>query len=137
MTDAFTSFNLQLQTHMKALENRFATFNAKVGTNFDHADKELRHQIAALEAKAASARTSVEASAAVAAKWVADSMSSVEEWKTGLDVGMLLARAERADAYARAASEIAISSVDAAEKAALYARLAHTDLAAAKVSRAA
>lgn len=137
MTDALTKFNLHLQAHVKDVENRFTALNAKVGANIDHADKELRRQIAALEESAAKAKTSAEASAAVVTKWVADSVSTVEEWKSKLDIGMLTARAERADQYAKAASDVAIAGVDAAEKAALDAKLAHADVRAAKASKAA
>ncbi len=135
MTDALTTFNLQLQAHARNLENRFSEFSAKVGDNINQADKELRRQIAALEDSAAKAKTSTEASAEVVRKWVADSVSSVEEWKSKLDIGMLSARAERADHYAKAASQVAIAGVDAAEKAALDAQLAHADVHAAKASK--
>ena len=106
MSDAITTFNLSLQTHLKGIENRFAALNAKVGSNIDQADKELHRQIAALEANGAKAKASAEASATVMKKWVADSVSSVEGWKSKLDIGMLTARAERADHYAKAASEV-------------------------------
>ena len=136
MSDAITTFNLSLQTHLKGIENRFAALNAKVSSNIDQADKELHRQIAALEANGAKAKASAEASAIVMKKWVADSVSSVEGWKSKLDIGMLTARAERADHYAKAASEVAIAGVDAAEKAALDAKLAHADVRVAKASKA-
>lgn len=135
MSDALTTFNLHMQAHMKNAENRFSAFNAKVGVDMEQANKELRRQIAALEDSAAKARSATEASAAVVKKWVADSVSSVEGWKSNLDIGLLAARAERADHYAKAASEVAIAGVDAAERAALDARLAHSDVQAAKASK--
>ena len=135
MTDALTTFNLRLQTHVKNAENRFAALNSKVGASIDQADKELRRQIVSLEDGAAKAKASVEASAAIVTKWVADSVGSVEGWKSKLDIGMLTARAERADDYAKAASDVAIASVDSAEKAALDAKLAHAEVRAAKAPK--
>ena len=135
MTDALTTFNLRLQTHVKNAENRFATLNAKIGSGIEQADKELRSQIVSLEEGAAKAKASVEASAAVVTKWVTDSLGSVDGLKSKLDIGMLTARAERADDYAKAASDVAIASVEAAEKAALDAKLAHAEVRAATASK--
>jgi hypothetical protein len=135
VTDAITKFNLNLQTHLKDVENRFSALTGKVGANIDQADKELHRQIAALDASAAKAKASAEASANVMKKWVSDSVSAVEGWKAKMDIGMLTARAERADTYAKAASDVAIAGVDAAEKAALDAQLAHADVRTAKASK--
>lgn len=79
MSDALTNFNLQMQALIKNAENRFSAFNAKASADMDQANKELRRQIAALENRATKAKTSAEASAAVVRKWVAYSVSSVEE----------------------------------------------------------
>lgn len=135
MTDAITDFNLKLKTHVAALEDRLSAFNARVSTNIDHADKEIRHQLTVLEGKAASAKTSAESSAAVVSHWVADSIQSVETWKEKFDLDMLAARAERADKQAKAASDMAMEAFFAAERAALHARLAHADMESAKAAK--
>ncbi|MCZ8184000.1 MAG: hypothetical protein O9322_13580 [Beijerinckiaceae bacterium] len=135
MTDAINAFNLQLKTHVAALEDRLSAFNARLSANLDHADKEIRHQLTVLEGKATSAKTSAEASAAVVSQWVADSVHSVEAWKEKLDLDMLAARAERADQHAKAASEVAMEAFFAAERAALHARLAHADMEGVRAAR--
>jgi hypothetical protein len=135
MADAMTSFSQQIQSHVKALEERLSTFNASLGSNIDYADKEIRHQISVLEGKAHSAKASAEASASAVGQWVADSVHSVEEWKKNFDINMLVARAERADAHAKAAAEVAMEAFFTAEKAALYARLAQADLEVARAGK--
>ncbi|MCZ8186344.1 MAG: hypothetical protein O9308_08190 [Beijerinckiaceae bacterium] len=135
MTDAIADFNLQLKTHIAALEDRLSAFNARVSTNIDHADREISHQLTVLEGMAASAKTSAEASAAVVSQWVADSIHSVEVWKEKFDLDMLAARAERADKHAKAASEVAMEAFFAAERAALHARLAHADMESVKTAK--
>jgi len=137
MTDAITTFNLSLQTHVKDLQDRIAALNAKADTGLEHAGQEVRRQIDVLEARAAKAKASVEASASVVQKWRDDSIEAVQGWKTKLDVSMLKARADRADHYAKASSEVAIASVSAAETAALAAKLAHADVKVASAHKAA
>lgn len=137
MSEAFTTFNLHLTARMKDAENRFASFTSKVGDDAEHASDALRHQIAALEEGAARAKTSADASTAYIAKWMAGSTSSVEEWKTKVAINMLTARAERAGAYAKAASDVALTGIDAPEKAALGAKLAHVGRIVAKSPKSA
>ncbi len=137
MTDAITTFNLSLQAHVKDLQDRIAALNAKADTGLEHAGQEVRRQIDLLEARADKAKASVEASASVVQKWRDDSIETIQGWKTKLDVSMLKARADRADHYAKAASEVAIASVSAAEAAALAAKLAHADVKVASAHKAA
>lgn len=137
MTDAITTFNLSLQAHVKDLQDRIAALNAKADTGLEHAGQEVRRQIDLLEARADKAKASVEASASVVQKWRDDSIETIQGWKTKLDVSMLKARADRADHYAKAASEVAIASVSAAEAAALAAELAHADVKVASAHKAA
>jgi hypothetical protein len=48
---------------------------------------------------------------------------------------MLVARSERAEAHAKAMSEVAMEAFFTAEKAALYAHLAHADLEVAQAGK--
>ena len=137
MTDAITKFNVELQAHLKDAQNRLAALNDKAAASVDHADKEIRRQITALEERAHKAKTSVEAANAEMKKWAADSLTVVTEWKAKHDVNRLATRADRAEHYAKAASQVAIAGVEAAEKAALDARLARADADGAKASKAA
>ncbi len=63
MADAMTAFTQQIQTHVKAFEERLKAFNASLGSNVDQADKDIRHQISILETKALSAKANAEVSA--------------------------------------------------------------------------
>jgi seryl-tRNA synthetase len=127
MSDAITTFSLHLQTHVKDMQNRFAALTSDA--SLEHAGKELRAQISALEEKASLAKEQIQASAVLVQKWVDDSVTTVEDWKARMDVSMLKARAERADHYAKAAANVATASINEAEKAALAAKLAHADAA--------
>ncbi len=135
MADAMTSFTQQIQTHVKALEERLKAFNASLGSNIGQVDQDIRHQISILESKAMSAKANAEVSASAVGQWVAESIHSVEEWKKNFDINMLVARSERADAHAKAMSEAAMEAFFTAEKAALYAHLAHADLAVAQAGK--
>jgi stress response protein YsnF len=137
MTDAITKFNIQMTDTLKSAQNRLEVLNAKAKAGAEHADKEIRKQIAALEEQAHKAKVSIESAYADMKKSVAEPMSAVTEWKAKFDVSRLDGRAERAEHYAKAASEVAIASVAAAEKAALDARLARTEAVAAKSAKAA
>ena len=132
MINAITKFNIAMQTQMTAFNDRLTSLNTKMKANADDADKEIRKQIGVLEGNAQKARTSLEAARTEMEKWADDSMSTVAGWKTKVDVAMLAARADRAEHYAAAASEVAVAGVAAAEKATLDASLARKDADAAK-----
>lgn len=137
MADPITTFNVELQAHLKDAQNRIAELNSKAAASVADADKELRRQIAMLEVKATKAKAQVDVHTAEMKKWVADTMPSVTDWIAKHEVAKLTARADRAEHYAAAASQVALASVQAAEKAGLDARLARSEANAAKVSKAA
>ena len=135
MTDAITKFNIDLQAHLKDAQNRLASLNAQASASVEHANTEVLRQIAALEERAHHAKASVEAANAEMRKWADDSISAVADWKAKRDVSRLVARADRAEQYAKAASQVAVAGVEAAEKAALDARLARSEAVDARASR--
>jgi hypothetical protein len=137
MTDAITAFNVQMQAQMKAWQNSIEALNAKGMANAELAEKEIRSQIKALEDSGHKAKASLDAARADVMKWVDDPVTTVTGWKAKFDVAMLVARADRADQYAKAAAQVASATVEAAQKAALDAKLARTEAEAAKVSKAA
>lgn len=137
MTDTFTAFNLQMQAQMKAMQNGIEALNAKGMANTEMAEKEIRSQIKALEDSGHKAKVSLEAARADVMKWVDDPVATVTSWKAKFDVSMLAARADRADKYAKASSQVAAAAVEAAQKAALDAKLARTEAETAKVAKAA
>lgn len=137
MINAVTKFNVEMQTQMTAFNDRVKALNANVKLNVDNADKEIRKQIAVLETNAQKAKTSLESARAEMEKWADDSRSTVTGWIDKFDVAMLSARADRAEHYATAASEVAVAGVAAAEKAMLDASLARKEAVAAKSAKAA
>jgi hypothetical protein len=137
MSDAIARFNVQLLTSVKALQNSIEALNAKGAASVEHAEKEVRSQITALEQRGQKAKASLEAARADVMKWADDSAATVAGWKAGFDATRLTERADRATRYAEAASQVAIASVEQAEKATLDAKLAHAEAAAAKASKAA
>jgi hypothetical protein len=137
MSDAITAFNVQMQTQMRAVQNSIEALNAKGMANAELADKEIRSQIRALEESGHKAKASLDAARAEVTKWADDPVATVAGWKTKFDVSMLGARADRADKYALAASQVAAASVEAAQKAALDAKLARSEADTAKTAKAA
>lgn len=137
MSDAIAKFNVQLLASMKALQNRIEALNDKGAADAQSAEKEIRSQIAALEQRGQSAKASLETARADVVKWADDSAATVSGWKAKFDANRLSDRADRATRYAEAASQVAIASVEQAEKATLDAKLAHAEAAAAKASKAA
>jgi hypothetical protein len=137
MSDTIAKFNVQLLSSMKALQNRIETLNARGAADFESAEKEIRTQITALESRGKSAKASLETARADVMKWADDSTATVAGWKSKFDANRLGERADRATRYAEAASQIAIASVEQAEKATLDAKLAHAEADAAKASQVA
>jgi hypothetical protein len=120
---------------LQTVQNRLEELSAKLGANVQHAEKEIRKQITALEERAQTTKASVETANAEMKKWAAESVSTVSEWKAKHDVSRLVARAERAEHYAKACAQVAVASVEAAEQAALDAKLARMDADAAKSAK--
>lgn len=137
MSDAVVKFNVQLLSSMKALQNRIEALNAQGAANFESAEKEIRNQIAALEQRGKTAKASLEAARADVMKWADDPVATVTAWKTKFDASRLSERADRATRYAEAASQVAVASIEQAEKAVLDAKLAHAEAASAKAGKAA
>lgn len=137
MSDAIAKFNIKLLGSMQALQNRIEALNSKGAADLVSAEKEIRSRIAALEEQGRSAKASLETARADVVKWADDSAATVAGWKEKFDAGRLSDRADRATRYAEAASQVAIASVEQAEKAALDAKLAHGEAAAAKAAKAA
>ena len=137
MINAITKFNAERQVQMKAVQNRLAAFSSMAEANVGDADKEIRKQFKALDDRAHTAKASLDAARAEMQKWADDSMSTITGWKNQLDVTMLAARADRAERYAAAASEVAAATVEAAAKAALEASRARADAKAAAIAKAA
>ena len=137
MINAITKFNVEMQTQMTAFNDRLKQISTKVKSNAADADKEIHRQIGVLEGNALRAKASLEAAQAEMGKWVEDSVSTVAGWKAKFDASMLSARADRAEHFAAAASEVAVASVAAAEKAMLDAALARKDAVDAKGAKAA
>lgn len=116
MGDTMTTFNLQLQTSLKALQNQITSLGAKGVAGAEHAEKEIREQISAIEARGQQAKASLASARTEVAKWVDDPIAIVSGWKAQFDASRLHDRAERATRYAEAASQIAIASVEEAEE---------------------
>ncbi len=137
MSDAIAKFNVHLLSSMKVLQNRIEALNTKGATDYEHVEKEVRSQIAALEQRGKAAKTSLEAARADVMKWADDPIATVIGWKAKFDASRLSERADRATRYAEAASQVAIASVEQAERAALDAKLAHAEAASARANKAA
>jgi hypothetical protein len=137
MTDAITAFNVQMQAQLKAVQNSIEALNAKGMANAEVAEKEIRSQIKALEDSGHKAKASLDAARADIMKWVDDPATTVTGWKAKFDVAMLVARADRADKYAKASSQVAAAAIEAAQKAALDAKLARSEAESAKVAKVA
>lgn len=137
MTDAITKFNVELQAHLKEVQNRLAALNSQAAAGAEHANNELHRQVSALDERIHKAKDAVEAANTEMKKWVADSITAISEWKSKNDVGRLNTRADRADRYALASSQVAVASVEAAERAALDARLARLEADEAGKAKAA
>jgi tRNA G10 N-methylase Trm11 len=137
MSDTIAKFNVQLLSSLKAAQNRLEAFNARATLSGEHAEKEFRSQIAAIENSAQKAKASLETAREEMIKWVDDPFSIVNEWKAKFNVSRLEDRADRATRYAEAASQIAVASVEQAEKATIAAQLARADADSAKAAKAA
>lgn len=137
MSDAIAKFNVHLLSSMKALQNRIEALNAQGAANYESAEKEIRNQIAVLEQRGKTAKASLEAARADVMKWADDPVATVTAWKAKFDASRLGERADRATRYAEAASQVAVASIEQAEKAVLDAKLAHAEAASAKAGKAA
>ena len=114
-----------VQSNLKSLKTEIdakaATAEHDVRKHLDSVSKQIDQRAA----RAATAKTEMK-------KWVdeknAATTEKIAEWKTKHETAKLQNRADGAEAYARAACDVALAAVDEAEKATLEAWLARRNV---------
>ena len=138
MSAQIDRFCNDLRINLTMIEDKLRALKAKAVGKADEAERAVRQQMDTIEKKIEENRSTVDAAEANVNEWVreqkATAQNKISEWKAKGDAKALQARADLADAYAKAMSVIASSAVDNAAKAALEAVLAHYDAEASKLT---
>jgi hypothetical protein len=139
VSEQIDNFCNDLRINLTMIEDKLQALKAKAVGKADEAERAVRQQMDMIQKKIEESRSSVNAAEAKVDEWAreqkAAAQSKIAEWKAKGDAKSLQARADLADAYAKAMSTIASSAVDEAAKAALEALLAHYDVEASKLTR--
>jgi hypothetical protein len=103
----------------------------KIAGKAANVDQDVRSHLDRVNKRIGQGRAKVTAAQAEIKNWTEDKKIATEqkvaEWKTKRQSGQLQNRADRAERYAAAASDVAIAAIDEAEKASLEACLARVD----------
>ena len=140
MSEQIDKFCNDLRVNMTMIDDKLKALKAKAAGKADEAEHAARQQMNSLQKKIDESHAAVLAAETKVKEWVeaqkGAAQSKIAEWKAKGDAKSLEARADLADAYAKAMSVIASAAVNKAAKAALEALVAHYDVAASKVARA-
>jgi hypothetical protein len=140
MSAQIDKFCDDLRVNMTMIDDKLKALKAKTAGKADEAEHAARQQMDSLQKKIDESHAVVVAAEAKAKEWIdaqkGAAQSKIAEWKAKGDAKSLEARADLADAYAKATSVIASSAVNKAAKAALESLVAHYDVAASKVKGA-
>lgn len=120
-----------LRTKLTSIDNSLASLKANIDSNARTAEEQVRDRLLEVNRLMEQNRARVIAAQADINKWAEESKSAtrdaISDWKAKAEKVRLQSRALLAEAYADAASILAMATVDQAEKAALEAWLARKD----------
>ena len=141
MSTQIDQFCEDLRVNMTMIDDNLRAVKAKALGKADEVERAVRQQIDSLQKKIDATKATIEAAKPIINNWVeaqkAAAQIKIADTKAKRDEMSLRARADMANSYANAMSVIASSAVDEAAKAALEAFLAHCDVKASKMTRAA
>src|SRR5271165_3304668 len=124
-------FSENLKIKLEEANRRLDALKAKVAAKEDHAEEEVRARLEQLKGRIEEGRTKLQAAQAELKQWAEAqkeaAAAQIDEWKAKHEERILENRAERAERYASASIEVALASIDDAERAALEAWLARQD----------
>ncbi len=129
----------RLRSRLDALELRVDFLKDNVQALPGKAEKALQDTIHATRAKIQAQQEVIEKSRADLKAWgeqkKTETEAMIQEWKATREIQKLNSRADRAEAYAEAATVVALACIDEAEEAMLQAALARMEAGAALESR--
>jgi hypothetical protein len=131
MSETFDKFCSDLRTKINDAEKRLKDLRTSAKNAGQKAKDDANAHLAGLDNKAKGQRAKIEAAEAKVKAWAQEKATitsdKIAEWKAGLQLKKLTARADDAESYAVAAMEIAAAAVDEAERAAIEAVVARID----------
>jgi DNA primase large subunit len=124
-------FCVSLRSRLAEIDERMGALKVKLGGEAHQARQELQEQLEKLRERLEHQRGNVSAARVKVRHWIEEKERAtneiIAEWKAKRETGKLESRAEDAELYANAATDIALASVEEAQIAALEAALAHLD----------
>lgn len=131
MNQRIDQFRETFRIKLMQADSDLSALKGKIDAKAETAEREARASLAAVTKRIEQAEPTVLAARVEVDKWVkqqkATAQNSIAELKIKGETASLKARAEVAERYALAAVDVAVTAIDAAEKAALEAWLARRD----------
>jgi hypothetical protein len=132
MNQTIDNFSNELRTKINEADKRLKDLKASAENMSQKAKDDAKAQLDRLENRAEEQRAQIEASKQKIKDWVQQKKTitsdKIAEWKSQRQVKKLADRADDTESYADAAIEIAVASVDEAERATIEAIIARMDL---------
>jgi hypothetical protein len=120
-----------LRLKLTNVDSNMDSLKAKIDGKAQNAEQDVRHHLDGVKKRIEQDRAKLTAAQADVKNWVDDrravTADKIAEWKANREIAKLQGRADRAELYAAATIDVAVSAVDEAEQAALEAWLARED----------
>lgn len=141
MGQRIDQFCENLRIKLTNIDDNMVALKANLDSNARNAEQDVRNRLIELNRHIDENRAKVAGAQAEIKKWAEERKAATSEkiahWKAKLEVARLQTRAEAAEAYANAATIVAMAAIDSAEQASLEAWMARKDAESAQGERAA
>jgi hypothetical protein len=131
MSQRIDQFNESLRLKLANVDSNINALKVRIDGKARNAELDVQNHLDAVDKAIEQGRGKVAAAQAEIKKWAEQQKAvgheKIAEWKAKRDIGKLKVRADLAESYAAAAIDVAVASVDEAERAALEAWLARAD----------
>jgi hypothetical protein len=131
MDQRIDQFCENLRQKVSMTDSGLAGLKAKIDGKAAHVDQDVQAHLDRVHKRIEQGRAKVASAQTEIKSWADDQKTAtsnkIVEWKAKRETSKLQNRADRADRYAAAASDIAVAAFDEAEQAALEAWLARLD----------
>jgi hypothetical protein len=130
----------ELRAKFARIDDGLHHLKAKVNDKAEDVEYDVRHHLKKVEQRIEQGRANIAAAQSEVKNWADERKSvthdKIAEWKAKRETNKLHSRADRAERYAVTAIELAGTSIDEAERAALEAWLARQEATSAQVKQA-
>lgn len=115
MSDLLTRMDIQFHTRARLMQDRLKKLKDGTTSGIIHAEDDFFDYVDDIEDALESGRERVAAASDIVEDWILEKQENIENWRTRRESKQLMKEADKAQSYAEAAMDVAMSALDEAE----------------------